>query len=161
MTAGAQTETRRPEKVAPRTLSDRVLAVLGGAFVLLALVVLVRGGEEDTSRRSAVQPPRIRMISPQGGARVTGPVDLVFEVDADLRPQPSGWGSGDLHIHLRLDGREFMPSPTDIQRLPSGAYRWSIRGLDPGTHELRLSWSDGTHQPLAGGGSPAFQLHAR
>lgn len=161
MSADTAVKPRAAEPRAPRTLSDRLLGILGGAFVLLALVVLIRGGEEDTSRRAAVPPPRIDVISPEGGARVTGPLEIVFRVDADLRHAPSGWGTGDLHLHLLIDGREFMPAASDIERLPSGAYRWSLRALEPGTRELRLSWSDQSHQALAGGGSPAFVVYAR
>lgn len=157
----ASPESAVPAAPAARTLPDRLLGMLGGAFVLLALVVLVRGGEEDGAPRASVEAPRIVVADPTGGEVIHGPLQLVFRSETELRVQPSGWGTGDLHLHLQVDDRQYMPATTDIERLPNGAYRWSFRRLEPGPHVLRLFWSDAAHVPVPGGGSPELRVHAK
>jgi hypothetical protein len=139
---------------------DRLLGILGGAMVLGALILLLLGGERDTGARTFATPP-ITMVQPTSGALVTGPVHFVFDVPVEIGQHPGGWGTGDLHIHLEVNGREFMPSPRDIVRLPSGMYRWTLPGLPPGDHEVRLFWAGPDHRALAEGATSTISIRSR
>lgn len=135
-----------------RTLPDRLLGLVGGAMIVAALAVLLFGGEGDTGQPAAPA-PRLSVVAPAAGALVREALVVEFRSDAELRPQPGGWGVGSHHLHLELDGTEYMPAPTDVERLPSGAYRWVLPRLDPGEHTLRLFWSGPDHRPLPDGAS--------
>jgi hypothetical protein len=129
-------------------------------MVLGALILLLMGGERDTGSRISAIPP-ITMVQPTSGALVTGPVHFVFDVPVEIGQHPGGWGTGDLHIHLDVNGREFMPSPRDIVRLPSGMYRWTLTGLPPGDHEVRLFWAGPDHRALAEGATSTLSIRSR
>lgn len=143
---------------APRSVADRILGLLGGGMVLAAVVLLLVGGEPDTGATSVLAAPAIELIQPRDGAAVSGRPNLVFSVPQDLQRKPGGWGLDSVHLHLELDGREFMPGPSDIERLPTGHYRWTLPPLDPGAHALRLYWSGPDHRPLARGGSSTVRV---
>jgi hypothetical protein len=129
-------------------------------MILGALILLLMGGERDTGARpSAV--PRLTMVQPSSGALISGPVHFVFDVPVAIEQHPGGWGTGDLHIHLEVNGREFMPSPRDIMRLPTGMYRWTLPGLPPGDHEVRLFWAGPDHRAIAEGATPNVPIRSR
>ena len=144
-----------------RSLPDGLLGALGVGMVMLALVVLIRGGERDGAARPLAAPPAIEMLEPAPGSVLTEPLAVDFRVDGDLVQQPSGWGVAGLHVHLQLDGLELMPSAADIEQLPSGGYRWSVGRLEAGPHRLRLFWSDAQHRPVEAGGSTPVEIEAR
>jgi hypothetical protein len=128
-------------------------------MVLGALILLLMGGQRDTGARTS-DVPRLTMVQPTAGALISGPVHFVFDVPAAIEQHPGGWGTGDLHIHLDVNGREFMPSPRDIVRLPSGMYRWTLPGLPPGDHEVRLFWAGPDHRPIAEGASATVPIRS-
>ena len=134
---------------------DGVLGLIGGAMILLAVGVLLWGGEPDGGAAAeGVAPPSITLIEPAGDAIGAGPVPVVFEVPVRLRQGPSGWHAESLHLHARVDGIEVMPTPDEIQPLGGDRYRWML-SLPPGRHTLQLSWSDPNHAPLPAGASVA------
>jgi hypothetical protein len=141
-----------------RTIPDLVLGALGVGMMMLALVVLIQGGEEDAGSRPLPAPPAVALLEPAPGAAVGGPLSIVFRVEGELVQQPAGWGIGGFHLHLRLDDLELMPSRSDVEALRAGSYRWTVGRLEPGSHRLRLFWSDSGHQPVAGGESELVEI---
>ena len=134
---------------------DGVLGMLGGVMILLAIGVLLWGGEPDGGAPAeTVSVPAITLIEPAADAIAVGPVPVVFEVPVRLRQGPSGWHAESLHLHARVDGIEVMPAADEIQPLGGNRYRWML-SLPPGRHTLRLSWSDPNHAPLPDGASAA------
>lgn len=157
----AQTEVPidRPRRT-PRTVSDRVLGALGAGMVLLALIVLIRGGMADGTQ-PLTSPPLLVLLEPTAGGEVDGPLALVFDVQAQLERQPAGWGVGGYHLHLQLDGLELMPGPADVTPVRSGGYRWVVGELEPGTHRLQLFWSDAQHRRVEGGESEVIEVQTK
>jgi hypothetical protein len=143
-----------------RTVPDRLLGLLGGAMLLLALVVLIRGGESDDGGRPLGPPPAVRLLEPAPGTALTGPLAVVFELDGELRQMSSGWGVEGYHLHLQLDGLELMPAPGDITELPDKGYRWTVGRLEPGPHTLKLFWADASHVRVPEGGSEVVEVQA-
>jgi hypothetical protein len=144
------------------TTSDRLLGLLGAAMVIGAIALLVLGGEGDTgAAATTTTAPLIELRSPAGGAVGSGPVDVVFRVPGDLARLPGGWGIGDNHLHLSIDGIEVMPSASDLERLGAGEYRWRVAALEPGPHEIFLLWSGVDHRPIPGTGSETVRITAR
>lgn len=130
-------------------------------MVAAAVIVLIRGGARDTSV-PVTAPPPIQIAAPAQGAVLHGPFAIDFRVPGVELEQSAGeWGLDGMHLHILVDGGSFMPAPTDITRLPGGAYRWSFHALDPGQHQIRLFWSNPVHLPLRGGGSGAVTVEAR
>jgi hypothetical protein len=130
-------------------LPDRALGVLGGALVIGALVMLFVGGEPDGGGSGEiVAPPVVEIVAPADGAVLSGPLEVVFRVPARLSMRPGGWGVGDFHLHLSLDGVELMPATADLEPVGEGEYRWRVGRLEPGTHPLHLLWSGRDHRPL-------------
>ena len=160
MTGSAETTLERPRRRA-RTVPDRVLGALGVGMMILALVVAVAGGAEDGGGRPLAAPPAVRLLEPAPGAVLEGPLAVVFAVEEALVPQPSGWGVGGFHLHLRLDGLELMPGAADVDALPSGEYRWTVGPLQSGPHRLQLYWSDASHVAVQGGESAVVEVEAR
>jgi hypothetical protein len=150
----------RPANAGGLQVRDIVLGTIGAGMVVFAIVLLLAGGERDAGVPSA-NVPSVTMVQPQAGAELSGPVHIVFDLPGEMERMPSGWGVGDLHIHLDVNGREFMPSARDIERLPNGMYRWTLAGLPAGEHELRLFWAGRDHQPLTQGASSPIRVRAR
>jgi hypothetical protein len=144
-----------------RSLPDRLLGFLGAGMMILALVVLIRGGEEDGGARPLAAPPAVRLVAPAAGVTLTGALEVVFDLDEELQRMPSGWGVEGHHLHLQLDGLELMPGAADIEALEGGSYRWRVGRLEPGVHRLRLFWSDARHAPVEGGGSESIEVRAQ
>lgn len=152
----------RQAVIRPRgTVPDRILGAVGWAMILAAVVFLLRGGERDGSA-PPIPPPPIEIVEPVQGAALDGPFAIVFRVPGvELSRMADGWGVAGMHLHILVDGGSFMPAPTDIVRLPDGSYRWSVRALDPGPHDIRLYWSDVRHAPLRDGGSGVLKVEGK
>ena len=148
-----------PAAAAPRTVRETVLGVVGVLMVIGAVATLLLGGEGDTGTAPG-GPPAIEILRPAPGDTVRGPLDIVFRPAAELAPTSAGWGTGSLHLHLRLDGADYMPGAADIAREPAGAFRWSFAALPPGPHRLRLFWSGADHRPIEGGGSAEIEVRS-
>ncbi|CAN5861498.1 hypothetical protein BH23GEM3_BH23GEM3_07440 [soil metagenome] len=136
--------------------------VVGVLLVVLALLGFGLWVDHEARQISATGPlpPEIVLLEPTNGATVSGPLELVFEAEAELRRGPGGWQSGPFHIHAAIDEREIMPGGDDIRRVSGIRYIWTIRSIPPGQRTLRLFWSDHRHQEVAGGGSRAVRVNA-
>lgn len=142
-----------------RSLPDLLLGVVGGAMVVFALVAVVMGrGASDVP---VVTPPVVTILAPAEGDSVAGRLAIVFETDREISASPSGWGTGELHLHLAVDGLEIMAAPGSIERLEPGRYRWVVPGVAPGEHEVGFFWADAAHQRLEGGGSETIRVTVR
>jgi len=129
-------------------------------MVVGAIFLLFFGGPRDTglARSSA---PVLNLVQPVSGAVVSGPVNFIFDFEGEMERLPGGWGTGDLHIHLEVNGREFMPGPNDIARMPNGMYRWTLSGLPVGDHTARVFWAGPDHRAIAEGSSIPVTLRSR
>lgn len=143
-----------------RSVADRMLGLIGGAMVLAALFLLVFGGEGDGAGagEAVAAVPALALRSPEDGATAGAPLELRFETAEEITSRPSGWGTESLHLHLRLDGREFMPGPADLRRDPAGGYVWTVPGVGEGEHTVQLYWSDLQHRPMRAGATPAIRV---
>jgi hypothetical protein len=142
----------------PMAGRDMALGVVGGAMVIFAVVLLFLGGERDTG--AAMPPasvPALEVTSPASGAEVVGPLVLEFSSAREMEFGPGGWGVGDLHIHMDIDGRSFMPSGRDIVRQPNGLYRWTT-SLPSGEHSVRLYWAGLDHRALTDGATEPVRV---
>lgn len=130
------------------TITDRLLGVVGAAMVIAAVVLLVFGGERDTGAAGGAGAPAIEMTAPAEGDSIVGPLRVEFRVEGEMAMQPGGWGVGNHHLHLELDGVELMPAAGDMERTGAGEYRWNVGMPAPGPHTLRLLWSGPDHRPM-------------
>lgn len=128
---------------------------------MLALLGFGLWVDREARQISAIEPlpPEIVLLEPTDGGTVSGPVELVFEAEAELRRGPGGWQSGPFHLHAAVDEREIMPGGDDIRRVAGSRYIWTLRPVPPGQRTLRLFWSDHRHSEVAGGGSQAVRVN--
>jgi len=134
----------------PRALPDALLATLGVAMLLMAVVLMFIGGESDTTRRPVVAAPVLELLAPLDGTTVEGPVELIFSTSRPITAHRDGWGVDDFHLHAHLDGKEVMPNAAEVTPLERGRYRWTVK-LPAGPHAVRLYWAGPDHKPLPGG----------
>jgi hypothetical protein len=120
-------------------------------MVVAALLLLLFGGEGDTGGAADLAAPTIEVIEPAPGATLESVLEVRFRSEASLGRMPGGWGTGGLHLHAEIGGRELMPGASDIRRLPDGSYSWSVARPGAGEHTFRLFWSDASHRPLSQG----------
>lgn len=146
-----------------RSRVDAVYGAVGAVALLFAAFFAVRAmlGPGDEGRRAAEPVPVLELLEPADGATVTQPFDLVFDAGAALRPGAGGWEAGGRHLHLGLDGGELMPAAAEIRPAGGTRYAWTLSGLAPGAHTLRLFWSDAAHRPLAEGASRTVTVTVR
>ena len=142
-----------------RSVPDRLLGAAGVGMVLLAIVLLLRGGAEEGAPLAG--PPSVALLAPAAGAVLDGPLALEFTIQQELQRQPAGWGVGGYHLHLQLDGLELMPGAADVQPIGSGTYRWTVGALETGPHRLQLYWSDARHVRVEGGESEVVEVEVR
>lgn len=141
--------------------SDVVFGGVALLAVVLALFFFV-AGEADAGADAVPPPPPITVLAPRGGASVSGPFTIVFETPARMERDASGWvAEGRYHLHAMVSGTELMAAPADVQPVEGGRYRWSIPGLPPGEHRVRLQWAGPDHRTLQRGGSAPFTLLVR
>jgi hypothetical protein len=141
-----------------RTPVETLLGVVGGAMVVLAVVLLFVGGPSDGAATPGTRAPALELLDPAPGSSVPARPTLVFASGAELVRMPGGWGVGDLHLHVEIDGREFMPSTAEIERVAAGTYRWTVGPLDPGVRTLRLFWAGPDHRAMDEGATPRVSV---
>ena len=95
--------------------------------------------------------PRIYIESPENGALVQSPVEIVFALDG-MELAPAGtYAIGTGHHHLIIDNELpdlGMPIPSDNNHLHFGkAQDRVLLDLEPGLHTLQLLLGDGSHIP--------------
>ena len=95
--------------------------------------------------------PRVYIESPENGALVQSPVEIVFALDG-MELAPAGtYATGTGHHHLIIDNELpdlGMPIPSDNNHLHFGkAQDRVLLDLEPGLHTLQLLLGDGSHIP--------------
>ena len=95
--------------------------------------------------------PRVYIESPENGALVQSPVEIVFALDG-MELAPAGTYATDTgHHHLIIDNELpdlGMPIPSDKNHLHFGkAQDRVLLDLEPGLHTLQLLLGDGSHIP--------------
>ena len=95
--------------------------------------------------------PRVYIESPENGALVQSPVEIVFALDG-MELAPAGTYATDTgHHHLIIDNELpdlRMPIPSDNNHLHFGKAQDSVLlDLEPGLHTLQLLLGDGSHIP--------------
>ena len=95
--------------------------------------------------------PRVYIESPENGALVKSPVEIVFALDV-MELAPAGTYATDTgHHHLIIDNELpdlGMPIPSDNNHLHFGkAQDRVLLDLEPGLHTLQLLLGDGSHIP--------------
>ena len=95
--------------------------------------------------------PRVYITSPENGALVQSPVEIVFALDG-MELAPAGTYATDTgHHHLIIDNELpdlGMPIPSDNNHLHFGkAQDRVLLDLEPGLHTLQLLLGDGSHIP--------------
>ena len=95
--------------------------------------------------------PRVYIESPENGALVQSPVEIVFALDG-MELAPAGIYATDTgHHHLIIDNELpdlGMPIPSDNNHLHFGkAQDRVLLDLEPGLHTLQLLLGDGSHIP--------------
>ena len=95
--------------------------------------------------------PRVYIESPESGALVQSPVEIVFALDG-MELAPAGtYATNTGHHHLIIDNELpdlGMPIPSDKNHLHFGkAQDRVLLDLEPGLHTLQLLLGDGSHIP--------------
>ena len=95
--------------------------------------------------------PRVYIESPENGALVQSPVEIVFALEG-MELAPAGTYANDTgHHHLIIDNELpdlGMPIPSDNNHLHFGkAQDRVLLDLEPGLHTLQLLLGDGSHIP--------------
>ena len=95
--------------------------------------------------------PRVYIESPENGALVKSPVEIVFALDV-MELAPAGtYATNTGHHHLIIDNELpdlGMPIPSDNNHLHFGkAQDRVLLDLEPGLHTLQLLLGDGSHIP--------------
>ena len=95
--------------------------------------------------------PRVYIESPENGALVQSPVEIIFALDG-MELAPAGTYATDTgHHHLIIDNELpdlEMPIPSDKNHLHFGkAQDRVLLDLEPGLHTLQLLLGDGSHIP--------------
>ena len=95
--------------------------------------------------------PRVYITSPENGALVQSPVEIVFALDG-MELAPAGtYATNTGHHHLIIDNELpdlGMPIPSDNNHLHFGkAQDRVLLDLEPGLHTLQLLLGDGSHIP--------------
>lgn len=135
---------------------DMVFGGVALLAVVLALFFFV-AGEADAGADTAPPPP-ITVLAPRG-VPVSGSFSIVFETPARMERDAAGWlAEGRYHLHAMVGGTELMAAPADVQPMGGGRYRWTLPGLPPGEHRVRLQWAGTDHRTLQQGGSAPFTL---
>ena len=95
--------------------------------------------------------PRVYIESPENGALVQSPVEIVFALEG-MELAPAGtYANNTGHHHLIIDNELpdlGMPIPSDNKHLHFGkAQDRVLLDLEPGMHTLQLLLGDGSHIP--------------
>jgi len=143
----------------PTQQSQRPSLVPIAIGIILLGLTLVILGRVAASRRNAQREatPAIHLIAPAADTVTSAPLVLVFEPNTELRLQPTGWGAGRNHLHVKLNDTEIMPGARDIEDLGNGRYRWTVQ-TSPGTYRLQMIWSGPDHRPLPEGRSETREI---
>ncbi|HSU17787.1 hypothetical protein [Longimicrobium sp.] len=138
--------------------TDRVYGAVAAIAIVLAVFFLFRGGGADATRVDRA--PRITIEDPRPGADVDQPMVVTFNARTTLRPDGSDPAAG-RHVHARIGATELMPGTADVQPAGGTRYRWTLPRLPAGAANVRLYWSDASHQPIPGAASDSVPVTIR
>lgn len=130
-----------------------VIIGIGITIVLLAGLAYLASARRDAGS----DVPALMIVSPQPGAQTDSPLTVRFKTAAPLSLQPTGWGTGELHLHARVNGVELMPAAADIEQTGE-EFAWTMATVAKGRVEVRLGWADARHRELAAGASDTVSV---
>ena len=130
-----------------------VIIGIGITIVLLAGLAYLASARRDVGS----DVPALVIVSPQPGAQTDSPLTVRFRTAAPLSLHPTGWGTGDLHLHARVNGVELMPAAADIEQAEE-EFAWTMATVPKGRVEVRLGWADALHRELAAGASDTVSI---
>lgn len=104
--------------------------------------------------------PPLHLIAPTSRAKLKNPVVLVIETTGDMSQLTMGKGMAPMggmamgpqvHLHIAVDGRMFMPSTDQLKKVGPSRYEYSVPGtLAAGTHTVKVFWADDKTHATAG-----------
>lgn len=145
-------EPGRGSRPAQRPLAPTIILLLVVGGLLLAIGLWTGGNDRATPARAA-QPATLTIVEPKDSAVVDAPLEITFATTAPLRLSPLGWQAERLHLHAIVDGAEVMPGALDIRAVGDGQFRWKLKSVGPGAHDLRLVWARPDHRAIPEGAS--------
>ncbi len=143
-------DARRNSAQKPLAPTIILLLVVGG---LLLAIGLWTGGHEKATPAPAAAPAQLTIVEPADSAQVAAPLEITFTTSAPLRLTPMGWQAGQLHLHAVIDGAEVMPGALDMRALGEGRFRWRLKDVAAGSHDIRLVWARADHRAIPEGAS--------
>ena len=139
-------------KPAQKPLGTTVILLLLAGGLLLGIGLWTGGNDRATPVASA-QPAQLTIVEPTDSAQVAAPLEITFATMAPLHITPMGWQSGQLHLHAVIDGTDVMPGALDIRALGQGRFRWRLKTVAAGSHDVRLVWARPDHRAIPEGAS--------
>ena len=124
-----------------------VIIGIGFTILLLAGLAYIASQRRNVTGAST---PQLTIVTPAPGMQIDSPLVIRFTSASPIVLHPSGWGAGNLHLHARINGVEFMPAAQDI-RQEAEAYLWTIPSQQAGPVAIRLGWADQAHRELSSG----------
>ncbi len=146
-------DTGRGTRSGQRPLAPTIILLLVVGGLLLA-IGLWTGGNDHATPASAAQPASLTIVEPKDSGVVDAPLEITFATTAPLRLTPMGWQADRLHLHAIVDGAEVMPGALDIRAVGDGQFRWKLKTVGPGAHDIRLVWARPDHRAIPEGASP-------
>lgn len=140
------------ERRAQRPLAPTIILLLVAGGVLLA-IGLWTGRDDRQATPPAQAAAALTILEPADSARIPAPLEITFATTAPLRLTPMGWQAGRLHLHAIVDGVEVMPGALDIRTLGENRFRWRLKSVGPGPHDVRLVWARPDHRAIPEGAS--------
>ncbi len=142
---------RRQSPSGQRPLAPTIILLLVVGGILLGIGLWTGGNDH------AAAPPApaaaLTIIEPADSATVAAPLEVTFSTTAPLRLTPMGWQAEHLHLHAIVDGTEIMPGALDIRALGDDRYRWRLKSVVAGSHDIRLVWARPDHRSIPEGAS--------
>ena len=134
-----------------------VLIGIGLTMLLLAGLAYLANQRRSAGPRHI---PSLRILHPAAPGTVDSPLVIKFTSSDPLRLLPTGWGSGDLHLHATINGVSYMPAASEISEAVS-TYSWTITSLNRGPAVINLGWADMRHRELQTGTSDTVRAVIR
>ena len=136
---------------ATKPLAPRIILLLVAGAILLAIGLWTGGN--GGSQAPTFAPAPLAILEPADSGSVDAPLDVTFSTEAPLHLTPAGWQADGYHLHALLDGAQIMPGALDIRALGEGRYRWRLKDVGPGGHDIRLVWARADHHAIPEGAS--------
>lgn len=132
--------------MAEKNRTPAIVGFLAAGALILAFGFMAGRGDGADGMDGV---PALRVATPASGDTVRNPVRVTFSTPAPLDLGPMGWAASDLHLHIMIDGVEFMPAAADIET-GSGTFTWTLPTLEAGDRTFYLTWAGRHHGNLRG-----------